>query len=238
MSKFKIGDRVRILSWKELLKNGEEIWDDIKLESGVYFCNLMKHLCGREATISDIVEERNIFLSDWSDGSGDLRWSFTDEMIEKVDEISICKPEIEEFVKYVNNYGEERKGSDNMEIINLYYKRKNKEIEEKYNEERKKIIENDEIQKLAKETVEKINKILENEEQEVNYIFGKMEAYTKDTQNKIAQLDLNEAKETTNLYNEKMEVEALLELTEDYSERIQILKNYGIINKDGKVNNK
>jgi hypothetical protein len=78
MGKFNVGDRVMV-----------RFWDDMAAEFGLYpdgccgaksgtsahFTPSMKHLCGRQATISEVSSE-DIYLKDWSDKSGDISWNF------------------------------------------------------------------------------------------------------------------------------------------------------------------
>lgn len=62
---FKVGDRVRIRQWNDMAKEfGVDTFGCIKVVHK--FTKDMKHLCGRTATIKEIIG-RYIELSDWSD---------------------------------------------------------------------------------------------------------------------------------------------------------------------------
>jgi hypothetical protein len=85
MSKFNIGDKVRIKSLDELLKigkvdqDGDIIFNDFE---GVFFENSMIVLCGKETYIKDINE--SIILSDEGHEDLDWEWCFVDLMLEKI----------------------------------------------------------------------------------------------------------------------------------------------------------
>lgn len=81
---FKVDDRVRIRQWDDMVK-------EFGLSSaGTIICRYgfpsgMRHLCGRAATINKINNE-TISLVDWDDSSGDTFWSFSEGMLEYVDQ--------------------------------------------------------------------------------------------------------------------------------------------------------
>ena len=52
---------------------------------------------------------------------------------------------------------------------------------------------------------------------------------------KLEKLEAETDKERDKLHDNIEEIKALFELTEDYEERMKILKKYDIINKDGKL---
>lgn len=93
--KFKIGDRVRIRDWDDMVNDPELALINgaiyYKTHDRVFFAKEMKHLCGRTATIEKINGTR-VYLTDWSCESGDLDWAFDEFMIEKVDDVSEDKP--------------------------------------------------------------------------------------------------------------------------------------------------
>lgn len=73
---FKVGTRVRIKDWESAIRDTPE------------FVPLMRHLCGRYATIERIVDDR-IWLKDWSDTSGDLTWRYSIDMVESIMPITV-----------------------------------------------------------------------------------------------------------------------------------------------------
>lgn len=93
--KFKIGDRVRIRDWDDMVNDPELKWINgaiyYKTSNRSNFTQEMKHLCGRTATIEETQGTR-VYLTDWSCESGDLDWIFDEFMIEKVDDVSKDKP--------------------------------------------------------------------------------------------------------------------------------------------------
>lgn len=79
---FKVGDRVRIRQWDDMVKEFG-ITDD-SIDCKYAFTTSMKHLCGRAATICKIYGDK-ILLEDWSDNSYATGWEFSTDMIEPVD---------------------------------------------------------------------------------------------------------------------------------------------------------
>lgn len=85
MSKFNVGDKVRIKSLDELLKigkvdqDGDIIFNDFE---GVFFESSMIELCGKETYIKDI--DGSIILSDEGHEDLDWEWCFIDLMLEKI----------------------------------------------------------------------------------------------------------------------------------------------------------
>lgn len=88
---FNVGDRVEIKSWGEMEKEyGAAMWGDIS-HGDTCFCDSMKHLCGRTATITAIDDER--YFLDFDDKSGDVEWYYCDWMFNRTDK---PKPEVTE----------------------------------------------------------------------------------------------------------------------------------------------
>lgn len=132
----------------------------------------------------------------------------------------------------INNNEEDNK---NMKILELYKERKEEAILEDYNNQRDKILAEDEIQKIIKEMVHQVNSIFENEEREDRLYIDSKDFYQEITMDKLDELDELKENEVAELDKTIEEIEALFDLTEDYEERMKILKKYGIINKDGKL---
>lgn len=122
-----------------------------------------------------------------------------------------------------------------MDILNLYKERKEKEIQKEYREERQEIMEQDTIQSIIIEMQDQVNAILENEDLKGRLKVYEPELHTKETEEKLEQLRLDTDKKEQELRSTLDEIRALFEMTEDYNERIKILKNYKILNKDGKL---
>lgn len=88
MSKFEVGDRVRIKSWDRMVEEYTEEASGITLPVS-RFDNAMKPLCGLTATIKDIDGDL-VKLKNWSDGD-EHTWTFTIYMIERVYTITDSK---------------------------------------------------------------------------------------------------------------------------------------------------
>lgn len=111
MSKdFQVGDRVRIKQWDVMEKEyGVDEYGDIKTPTAC-FVRLMRHLCGRDATIKSI-DGCDIYLTDWSDTSGNLNWDYTAGMLELVEGVGnkwkqaaeFFDVEIDEEFRFVSN---------------------------------------------------------------------------------------------------------------------------------------
>ena len=59
---------------------------------------------------------------------------------------------------------------------------------------------------------------------------------TKETKDKLAEIETNKKIELSELDEFLEEVRAQLELAKDYETQMKILKRYNIIGKDGKIN--
>ena len=125
---------------------------------------------------------------------------------------------------------------DNMKILDIYKERKEKEFNQEYNEKREELIAKDTIQNIINEMQDQVNAILESEE-----AIGRLKVYepsmfTKDTEKKLKEIGLELDNKREKLRSTLEEIRALFEMTEDYQERMKILKRYDIIDKNGKVN--
>lgn len=123
----------------------------------------------------------------------------------------------------------------NMDILNLYKERKEKEIQKEYREKRQEIMEQDTIQSIIIEMQDQVNAILESEDLKGRLKVYEEELHTRETEEKLNDLRLETDKKEQELRSTLDEIRALFEMTEDYNERIKILKNYKILNKDGKL---
>ncbi len=77
-NEFKVGDRVRIREWDDMVKEFAHSVSCIYCSGS--FVDGMKPLCGRTATITDI-DGRYVFLQ-FDDKFGDIGWTYTTDMIE------------------------------------------------------------------------------------------------------------------------------------------------------------
>lgn len=122
-----------------------------------------------------------------------------------------------------------------MDILDLYEERKLKSIREEYSESEKNVKENDEIQKIIIEMTNQVNTILENQGTEARYTHLPS-LYTPETVEKLDELGKKRCETIEKLRSTLEEIRALFEMTDDYHERIKILKDYNILDKKGKLN--
>ena len=134
-------------------------------------------------------------------------------------------------LKLNNKYKEEKE----MQILDLYEKRKVKALEKEILEAKSKVKEQDEIQSIILEMTNQVNTILENQGRKTIYEF-EPNLITLETEAKLDKLEKEHHKQIEELRSTLEEIRALFELTDDYNERIKILKRYDIINKNGKLN--
>lgn len=138
---------------------------------------------------------------------------------------------------------ENKKGEkDNMKILNIYEDRKSLEIAKKYKEEIEKVKSEDTFEGLRLNVEKQVKELYKNEYNKefsgVILFESDCEArlLTKETKDKLAEIETNKKIELSELDGFLEEVRAQLELTEDYETQMKILKRYNIIGKDGKIN--
>ncbi len=128
-------------------------------------------------------------------------------------------------------------------ILNIYFERKRDKIDAKYDKEIEKIVEQDEYHKLLDEANTHLKEILSKdngipiEDISDSYTFKtNRELFTTKTREKLNKLDDEKKKEKEKLINKCEEVNAQIELTDTYEDKIFIYMNYGILNKNRKIN--
>ena len=179
---------------------------------------------------------RNVEATFWREKdlevTSDVKLRYDVPNIKMSDYEGIVLDEMERTLLKLNNkYKEENK----MDILDLYEKRKVKALEKEILEAKSKVKEQDEIQKIIIEMTNQVNTILENQGSTAIYEF-KPSLVTAKTQEKLDMLEKGKDKEIEELRSTLDEIRALFELTDDYEERIKILKNYDILDKKGKLN--
>lgn len=142
---------------------------------------------------------------------------------------------LEKLGKEILKLNNKVKEENEMQILDLYEERKRKAIEKEYSKAIKEVKKNDEIQKIIIEMTNQVNTILENQGLNKIYEF-QPSLVTLETEIKIDELRDKQHEEIKNLRSTLDEIRALFELTDDYNERIKILKNYNILDKKGKLN--
>lgn len=127
------------------------------------------------------------------------------------------------------------KEENKMQILEIYKERKIKAIEKEYLEAKEMTRKDDEIQKIIIEMTNQVNTILENQGTTAIYEFNPS-LVTAKTQERFELLEKGKDKEIEELRSTLEEIRALFEMTDDYHERIKILKDYNILDKKGKLN--
>lgn len=137
--------------------------------------------------------------------------------------------------KIANNMKKENK---NMKILELYKERELDYIQETFEETKKALIEKDAFTKLHNKYADEIKKLYKKEygeEMKYNLVLG--EGFlTSETRESIDEADDEKVFEIENLEELIEEVEALLDMTNDYDKKIEILKKYQILNEEGMIN--
>ena len=83
---------------------------------------------------------------------------------------------------------------------------------------------------------DQVNALLEEDNMtDARLKIDRTELITKETREKIEKLEVETDKKKDELHAYLEEIRALFEMTEDYQERMKILKRYGIIDKNGKL---
>lgn len=134
---------------------------------------------------------------------------------------------------YENNESEEFK----MEILDIYRNRKLEKISSDHIKKQEEIRKNDIFVKLASEYNSQVKALFKNEFNE-EYTLGdispKVESF--ETKEKLEKAYIEFINEKEKLEETIQEVKAQLEIAENYETKIKILKNYNILNKEGKIN--
>lgn len=142
---------------------------------------------------------------------------------------------LEKMEKEILKLNDKVKEEKEMNILEIYKERKIKTLEKEFSEAKKVAIEEDEIQKIIIEMTNQVNTILENEDSDTRYE-SHPNLYTSKTEAKLNKLNDKYHEQIEELRSTLDEIRALFELTNDYNERIKILKNYDILDKKGKLN--
>lgn len=120
--------------------------------------------------------------------------------------------------------------NDMLKILEIYKDKKEKEIEIKYDAEITELENNDPVRILIKETEEKL-KVLLNLDMLTITTDSNVRELTQETTEKIREIIRTINNEKQKLKVQISEIESLLELAPNYEEKMQILRDYGIIDK-------
>ena len=147
----------------------------------------------------------------------------------------------DEPISICNKIDEIKKGNDNIEkILEIYENNQLKKIEKEKAGKIEKIRNESKIGKivsnLKKQADKELSKIVEDYDKNENIINidFELDPITKKKTHKIVDEALNKV---AKLKNKIEEVKALLNIAENYEQKIEILKNHEILDENGKIKN-
>lgn len=128
------------------------------------------------------------------------------------------------------NLKNDKEEKDMLKILEIYGNKQMKEIEQKYDKQLKDIEENDPISVYLKQTKEAIKEMLNSDNVSLVLNSDTME-FTQETVDKKRKIIDTIRTEKAKIKAQIEEITALLELAPNYEEKLQILRDYGIIDK-------
>lgn len=128
------------------------------------------------------------------------------------------------------NLKNNKEGKDMLKILEIYGNKQMKAIEQKYDKQLKDIEENDPISVYLKQTEEAIKEMLNSDNVSLVLNSDTME-FTQETVDKKREIIDTIRTEKAKINAQIEEITALLELAPNYEEKLQILRDYGIIDK-------
>lgn len=153
--------------------------------------------------------------------------------------------EFSDVCKKINDINENKEKNSMYvnKIIDIYESRKRSKIREKYEDEKKEILKEDIFQNLSKQFENQVKGLYKNEfDKEMPYEISALNnLYSKETEIKLKKIDeyLNKELDDLHILLEEINAQLSLVLVDDvnaYDITVKILKNYGILNKNGKIN--
>ena len=260
MSKFKVGDKVKLLNTKDAAVNGFKIGNIYEItnidESNTCYIEIINndeiHGYVNDENI-ELVEEITTTIVITKDGitvNGNGKNLFS-ASCDSIDAMTYCTNDIIATKKYdmcVKEIWKNEEEKDMNKVLELYTKRKKEEIDKKYNEKVEKDYNDLELVKKYKETIREFEENMDMiYNSELN--FGEStihQCYNANDYKYELKYDLKEnvysiyrdekAKEIKAIDDLVEEVEAQLSLSNDLDYQKEILINYGIIDKkSGKI---
>lgn len=125
-----------------------------------------------------------------------------------------------------------------MKILDIYRQRQREFIQESFDVTKEDLIIQDPFTKLYEKYVKDIEKLYKKEyDRELEYkSVLRTEFLAKETREAIKKADEQKVFELENLDELLVEVKAMLDMTNDYDKKIEILKKYQILNEEGMIN--
>ena len=117
-----------------------------------------------------------------------------------------------------------------MELLELYFNRKRAELDVKYREKREKIKRNvmyTEVMDLRKKYAHIA---------EFNIYVTNVYKFSTEIETEIIKNDREHDKKLDELYCQRQEIKAQLDICETYEQKINVLKAYGVVDEQGKLN--
>jgi len=117
-----------------------------------------------------------------------------------------------------------------MELLQKYFRKEEGRLEKEHEANLDKLIREDEIGKIVFEANKKIQEIRKDEEN-TKYIYFECEgqAYTEETHKKLEKARKDYKAKCKKLINKLETIEAQIALTDNYDQKIKILKDYKIV---------
>lgn len=144
----------------------------------------------------------------------------------------------------IKNIVKKNKEDNMLKILEMYKEKKQGEIVDVYDKKIAEVVEQDEIQQILKEAYNKINIYIEEKgtNPEINSLkkeeldnIKRILLYSFDTDKKIHYLECDRNEKMNIVSQNVKEIQALLELAPNYEEKINILRDYEIIDKKKNV---
>lgn len=121
-----------------------------------------------------------------------------------------------------------------LKILEIYEEKKVAEIERKYDKQLEELEANDPVTVCVKQAEDTLKEMLNTENLRL-IVNGDVLEYTQETIDKRKEIINTIKNEKRTLKDQISEIEALLELAPNYEEKVQILKDYGIMDKKKNV---
>lgn len=142
--------------------------------------------------------------------------------------------ELEKYCSDTNTEIKEKENKKMEKILEIYEDKKIKEIEQKYDKQLIEVVNNDPITVYVKQAEEALKEMLKTEKLTI-IVDTDVVQWTQETREKRDEIIETIQKEKQKLNQQIVEIEALLELAPNYEEKVQILKDYGIMDRKKNV---
>ena len=234
MAKFTVGDKVRVNN-----KNVYNIHNKTGIVLGYYQDKYIRVKLDKEYVINECYLEKVIddeeltrqCLFENADALDNCfvplkrKQTLTPDKLERYDQA---------ISKYINKEGEEKKMKEikNQKVVDLYFKRKNEEIDKRHAEACEKLIKSDKNQIFVEELTKQYYEYFEENKDDFQNDIDKCKIelpLTKETDEKFIEIDSQFRKESGHLKELKEEILALLSGCDTYEQEMEILQTYSAL---------